>query len=94
MLEERAEVVFQTEADGPVAISQGNQTYLSCRLDEGTFYKLPKACAAAQIDTLTMPKMGHIRTSETERFWLSDTDRNIAGHGIKLPPTCVLRVSL
>ena len=95
VLEGSADVVLQSEAGEPVAMRQGNQTYLGGWLDDATLDQLIlKICAAAQIETLVMPEGVRIRTTGTERFWFNYTDQRVACHGIELEPAGVLRVTI
>ena len=95
VLEGRAEVVLQSEAGAPVAMRQGDQTYLGGWLDEAALDQFVlQTCKAAQIDTLPMPEGIRIRTTRTERFWFNYTDQTVACHGIMLEPAGVQRVTL
>jgi hypothetical protein len=94
MFDRREKVAFQTEADEPVSLCEGNQTYWNGWLDAVTSdYLFSKFCADAQIDSLAMPERGPIRAGGTERFWRSNLDRNVACREIELGPTSVLLVS-
>ncbi|MEH6832528.1 MAG: beta-galactosidase, partial [Sulfitobacter sp.] len=95
VLEGSADVVLQAATGEPVAMCSGNQTYLGGWLDDATLDQFVlTTCAAAQIETLTMPEGVRIRTTGSERFWFNYTDQNVACHGIELEPAGVLRVTL
>jgi beta-galactosidase len=95
VLEGSAQVTLQSEAGEPVAMCQGNQTYLGGWLDDAALDQLIlKICAVAQIETLVMPDGVRIRTTKAERFWFNYTDQSVACHGIELEPAGVLRVTM
>jgi len=95
VLEGSAQVTLQSEAGEPVAMCQGNQTYLAGWLDDEALDQfIVTTCAAAQIKTLPMPDGVRIRTTKAERFWFNYTDQSVACHGIELEPAGVLRVTM
>ena len=95
VLEGSAQVTLQSKAGEPVAMCQGNQTYLGGWLDDETLDQfIVTTCAAAQIKTLPMPDGVRMRTTKAERFWFNYTDQSVVCHGIELEPAGVLRVTM
>ena len=91
-LEGGAEVTLRLEDGRPLAMRAGTTTYLGGWLDDAAMGGLLKrACEAAGIATLDLPRSVRVRDAGPHRFWFNYGPEAVHTHGIDLPPAGVHR---
>jgi beta-galactosidase len=94
-LEGSAPVLLRTAAGAAAAVSEGRQIYCGAWLDAAGLDRLVAgACAAAGLDTRTMPEGVRCRRTATEEFWFNHTSREAETPAGLLPPAGLARLSL
>ena len=91
-LEGEAEAVLRLADGRPLAMRDGDTTYLGGWLDdEAMGLLLARACAEAGIATLDLPADVRVREAGPHRFWFNHGPETVRTHGIELPPAGVHR---
>ena len=91
----QGEILFETQTGVPVAVSNGNLTYLAGWGDDGALGRLITLLAArAGLAVLCLPEGVRTRTTGQERFWFNHGTQDVQIDGHTLAATGVLRLSL
>jgi beta-galactosidase len=94
-IEGTGDVLLKTDAGAPVALRNGNLTYMAGWGDaKGMDRLIARIGADAGLTVRKLPTGLRTRETATERFWFNHTTAPIEFDGLQLPPAGVIRTPL